>query len=66
MPYSCVVPKCKGNYKNGPKVHVFSFPREEKLREVWIKSIKRDNFTPTQYSKVSIYFYFSFYFYSFN
>ena len=66
MPYGCVVPKCKGNYKNGPKVHVFSFPKEEKFRQAWIKAIKRDNFTPTQHSKVSIYFCFSFYFHSFN
>ena len=25
MPYMCCVPKCKGNYRNGPKVQVFSF-----------------------------------------
>ena len=27
MPSPCVVAKCKGNYKNGPKVHYFSFPK---------------------------------------
>ena len=26
MPYMCCVPNCKGNYHNGPKVHVFGFP----------------------------------------
>ena len=28
MLYSCVVPNCKGNYKNDPIVPVFSFPKE--------------------------------------
>ena len=29
MPYMCCVPNCKGNYRNGPKVQVFSFPKND-------------------------------------
>ena len=48
----CSVPKCKGNYRNGPKVSVFSFPKDDQLRELWLKGIKRDGFfTPNQLAK---------------
>ena len=40
MSYRCVVPNCKGNYKNGPKVHVFSFPKDKELSDVWMRTIK--------------------------
>ena len=46
MPYRCVVPTCKGNYKNGPRFHVFSFPKNKELSNVWIRTIKRYNFSP--------------------
>ncbi|KAK4318817.1 hypothetical protein Pmani_010240 [Petrolisthes manimaculis] len=42
----------RGNYKQGPKVHVFGFPRNSELAGKWILAIKRSNFTPSQYSKV--------------
>ncbi|XP_064120877.1 uncharacterized protein LOC135225533 [Macrobrachium nipponense] len=51
MPHRCSVPLCKGNYNNGPKVHVFSFPKEENLCSIWLRAIKRDSFTPTSHSK---------------
>ena len=35
MPSPCVVPKCKGNYKNCPKVHCFSFPKSKHLFDKW-------------------------------
>ena len=53
MPYACVVPNCKGNYRSGPKVHVFAFPKNEELTGKWIGAIKRENFTPTKNSRVS-------------
>ncbi|CAL1292875.1 unnamed protein product [Larinioides sclopetarius] len=53
MPSSCVVPLCKSNYnKNGHNIKVYSFSAETELRRKWILAIKRDNFTPTKYSKV--------------
>ena len=44
MPYRCVVPNFNGNYKNGPKLHAFSFPKDKELSDVWIRTIKRENF----------------------
>ncbi|XP_045129961.1 uncharacterized protein LOC123515452 isoform X2 [Portunus trituberculatus] len=52
MPYKCCVPLCKGNYKSGPKVCLFSFPKEEKLARAWPHAIKRPDFTPTKNTKV--------------
>ncbi|XP_066958187.1 uncharacterized protein [Macrobrachium rosenbergii] len=52
MPYHCVVPNCKGNYETGPKVNIFSFPKNEELAAKWIRAIKRESYTPTKYSKV--------------
>ncbi|XP_045102505.1 THAP domain-containing protein 1 B-like [Portunus trituberculatus] len=52
MPYKCCVPLCKGNYKSGPKVCLFSFPKEKKLARAWLHAIKRTDFTPTKYTKV--------------
>ena len=57
MPYKCVVPNWKGNYKNGPKVHVFSFPKDKELSDIWIHTIKRENFSPTKFSRVSFFFF---------
>ena len=42
MPCRCVVSNCKGNYKNGPKVHIFF---SEILSDIWICIITRKNFT---------------------
>lgn len=52
MPQKCCVPGCNGNYKNGPKVHVFGFPKDVNLRQKWLKAIPRDNFEPTNNTKV--------------
>ncbi|XP_042904288.1 uncharacterized protein [Parasteatoda tepidariorum] len=52
MPYSCVVQKCKGNYKNGPKVSVFRFPKSEEMKRKWINSIKRDSYQVNSHSRV--------------
>ena len=53
MPSPCVVLKCKGNYKNGPRVHCFLFPKSKHLFDKWKHAIKRENFTPSPFSKVS-------------
>ena len=53
MPNGSVRPNCKGNYKNGPKAHGFSFPKDKELFK--IHTIKRDNFSPTKFSRVSIF-----------
>lgn len=54
MPFMCCVPRCKGNYADGPKVSVFSFPTDEPTKRKWINAIKREDFIPTKASKVSL------------
>lgn len=55
MPNKCSVPRCNGNYENnGPRVHIFSFPRDETLSNKWLRAIKRDHFKPSKNSRVSI------------
>ena len=50
-----IVPNCKGNYKNGPKVYVFSFPKDKELSDVSTRTIKRENFSPTKFSRVGLF-----------
>ncbi|KAJ8883008.1 hypothetical protein PR048_014847 [Dryococelus australis] len=52
MPFRCCVPKCRGNYDNGPKVSVFGFPKDTNLKQKWIAAIHRQNFQSTDNSKV--------------
>ncbi|KAG0724082.1 hypothetical protein GWK47_041395 [Chionoecetes opilio] len=51
MPSLCCVPNCNGNYRKGPRVSIFSFPRDKVLASQWLRSIKRGNFTPTASSR---------------
>ncbi|KAG8181064.1 hypothetical protein JTE90_014776 [Oedothorax gibbosus] len=51
MVNKCSVPNCRGNYKNGPKVTVFRFPKGELLRK-WLVAIRRNDFKPTSNSRV--------------
>uniref|UniRef100_A0A6B0V2C3 Putative transposable element n=1 Tax=Ixodes ricinus TaxID=34613 RepID=A0A6B0V2C3_IXORI len=37
----CCVPNCRGNYDNGPKVRLFSFPRDVKRRAEWQRAVRR-------------------------
>ncbi|KAG0438799.1 hypothetical protein HPB47_016870 [Ixodes persulcatus] len=37
----CCVPNCRGNYGNGPKVRLFSFPRDVKRRAEWQRAVRR-------------------------
>ena len=48
----CCVLNCKDNYKTGPKVQVFGFPKEEEQKRKWLYSIERQDFTPRKTSKV--------------
>lgn len=54
MPCTCCVPGCKGNYRTGPKVSTYGFPRDEFLRQQWVVAIRRKDFIVTKYSSVSI------------
>lgn len=57
MPRVWCVPSCKANYNSTLKsqqsyMSVFTFPKDENLRQKWIKSIPRKNWTPSKYSAV--------------
>ncbi|XP_055924540.1 uncharacterized protein LOC129956631 [Argiope bruennichi] len=52
MPLICCVPNCNGNYRNGPRVSVFAFPKNEELKKKWLSAIHREGFYPTQHSRV--------------
>ncbi|XP_046392184.1 THAP domain-containing protein 5-like [Ischnura elegans] len=54
MVNKCCVPHCRGNYAGGEKVSVFRFPEEDELKKKWIRRIPRENFIPTEYSRVCI------------
>ncbi|GBO31963.1 hypothetical protein AVEN_121422-1, partial [Araneus ventricosus] len=43
----CSVPYCKGNYRTGPKVSAFNFPKDDELRQRWIASIGRKELSNT-------------------
>ena len=62
MPYKCCIPGCKGNYKIGPKVAVFSFPSDDLLKQKWRRAIPRENFDVTKHSRVRLSFCVSAYF----
>ncbi|KAH7953612.1 hypothetical protein HPB49_010597 [Dermacentor silvarum] len=52
MPCKCCVPRCRGNYTGDMKVHVFKFPRDQALRDAWIRAVPRENLTVTEHSRV--------------
>ncbi|XP_077549860.1 uncharacterized protein LOC144162976 [Haemaphysalis longicornis] len=39
----CCVPMCRGNYDGGPKVRLFSFPKDPKRRDDWKRAVRRDD-----------------------
>ena len=47
MGYKCCMPFCKGNCRTGPKVSVFSFPRNPDIKRKWMKVIQRADFDPS-------------------
>ena len=55
MPNKCCVPLCRGNYKGGPKISVSAFPKDQDLSAQWVRSIKRQDFSPTVNTVVSTY-----------
>lgn len=56
MPRHCCVPGCSTNYSSSLKsegmLTTFSFPKDEQLRQAWIRSIHRDKFVVTSCSVV--------------
>ena len=59
MGYKCSVSSCKSGYRptsNSPvilkKISFFAFPRNTELRKKWTKACHRQNFEPTEYSRI--------------
>lgn len=52
MSCKCCVPRCRGNYTVDTKVHVFKFPKNEKLQNAWIRAVPRENLVVTENSRV--------------
>ncbi|XP_075726174.1 uncharacterized protein LOC142767818 [Rhipicephalus microplus] len=52
MPCKCCVPRCRGNYTVDTKVHVFKFPRDQTLRNAWIRAVPREDLSVTENSRV--------------
>jgi len=51
----CCVPGCTSNYRTSdPHVSVFSFPKNEERKRVWLAKIKRQDFSASQTSVVCI------------
>nr|CAH7748853.1 unnamed protein product [Callosobruchus chinensis] len=55
MGNKCCVPNCTGNYKSsGSKVHnIFKFPKDQYLREKWLRAIHRENFQISEHCGMS-------------
>ena len=54
MVYKCCVVDCRSNYAVEERTTVFSFPKEEILRKIWIKFVNRKNYKPTLSSFICI------------
>ena len=52
MPNSCCVFKCTLTSETNPELSFFVFPKEKKLRQAWLKRIRREDFTPTNTTRV--------------
>ena len=54
MAYKCCAIDCRSNYAGEERTTVFSFPKEESLRKIWIKFVNRKDWEPTPSSFICI------------
>ena len=54
MVYKCRVVDCRSNYAGEERTTVFSFPKEESLRKIWIKFVNRKGWETTPPSFIYI------------
>ena len=52
--YECCVVDCQSNYAGEERITVFSFPKEESLRKIWIKFVNRKDKEPILSSFICI------------
>ena len=51
MPY-CVAYNCNNSEKYSVSLHIYKFPSDDKVRNIWIDKIRRKNWTPSQHSRL--------------
>ena len=54
-PKKCAVFGCNATPVTEPSRSIHQFPKDEKLREAWIKRVRRDNFVPSHSSHICSY-----------
>ena len=54
MVFKCCAVNCRSNCAGEEKTTVFSFPKEEHLRKIWIKFVNRKDWEPTNSSYICI------------
>ena len=54
MPFKCSVVNCRSGYSYGPSKVMFAFPKQDELRQKWVKFLNREAFTVTQSSRICI------------
>ena len=54
MVFKCCVVKCHSYCAGQEKLTVFSFPKEEHLRKIWIRFVNRKDWEPTNSSYICI------------
>lgn len=59
MPRKCSVPGCKSNYDSECRITkttitTFSFPKDDTLRNKWLRAIPRENWTPSKATVVCV------------
>ena len=54
MVYKCCVVDCRSNYAGEERTTVFSFPKEESLRKIWIRFVNRKELGLTPSSFICI------------
>ena len=52
MPFKCSVVNCRSGYSYGPSKVMFAFPKQDELRQKWVKILNREAFTVTQSSRI--------------
>jgi hypothetical protein len=51
MPISCIACGC-ANRQGKPGLKFFRFPKEKERRSQWIAAVKRENWCPSEYSRL--------------
>ena len=54
MASKCCAIDCRSNYAGEERTTVFSFPKEESLRKIWIKFVNRKDWEPTLSSFICV------------